>query len=145
MDIYTNPLASEPTPVVLNIHGGSRNHGEKESETGYGSFFTNGHGVLNVEYRLVDFASAPAAIQDVRCALIYIYIHAKVLNIDTNKIVVMGGSSGKHLALMTGFLADDKQFDSYCEYDGEIKVAAIYDKYGPTDLTLLRDLSSAKR
>jgi acetyl esterase/lipase len=96
MDLYTNPDAEKPTPLVINIHGGGWNHGAKETQTGFGSFFNNGYAVANVEYRLVDVAPAPAAIQDVRCALIYIYRHAEELNIDTNKIVVMGGSSGGH-------------------------------------------------
>jgi len=145
MDLYTNPNSEKPTPVVINIHGGGWNHGVKESQTGYGSFFKNGYAVANVEYRLVDVAPAPAAIQDVRCALIYLYKHAKELNIDTNKIVVMGGSSGGHLALMAGLLANDKRFDTNCSYDGEIKVAAIIDKYGVTDLVPLSDWKSAKR
>lgn len=144
MDLYTNPKSETPTPVVINIHGGGWNHGVKESQTGYGSFFKNGYAVANVEYRLVDVAPAPAAIEDVRCALIYLYTHAKALNIDTNKIVVMGGSSGGHLALMAGLLANDKKFDTNCKYDGDIKVAAIIDKYGVTDLVPLNKWKSAK-
>jgi acetyl esterase/lipase len=145
MDLYTNPDAEKPTPLVINIHGGGWNHGAKETQTGFGSFFNNGYAVANVEYRLVDVAPAPAAIQDVRCALIYIYRHAEELNIDTNKIVVMGGSSGGHLALMAGLLGNDRKFDTNCEYDGTIKIAAIIDKYGVTDLVPLSNWSSAKR
>ncbi len=145
MDLYTNPKSETPTPIVINIHGGGWNHGVKETQTGYGSFFKNGFAVANVEYRLVDVAPAPAAIEDVRCALIYIYTHSKELNIDTNKIVVMGGSSGGHLALMAGLLGNDKKFDNNCKYDGEIKVAAIIDKYGVTDLVPLNKWGSAKR
>lgn len=144
MDLYTNPKSDAPTPVVINIHGGGWNHGVKESQTGYGSFFKNGYAVANVEYRLVDVAKAPGAIEDVRCALIYLYTHAKALNIDTNKIVVMGGSSGGHLALMAGLLANDKRFDTNCDYGEEIKVAAIIDKYGVTDLEPLSAWKSAK-
>ncbi|MHB1104976.1 MAG: alpha/beta hydrolase fold domain-containing protein [Lutibacter sp.] len=144
MDLYTNPKSTAPTPVIINIHGGGWNHGVKESQTGYGSFFKNGYAVANVEYRLVDVAKAPGAIEDVRCALIYLYTHAKALNIDTNKIVVMGGSSGGHLALMAGLLTNDKRFDTNCNYDGEIKVAAIIDKYGVTDLEPLNAWKSAK-
>lgn len=144
MDLYTNPKSDAPTPVVINIHGGGWNHGVKESQTGYGSFFKNGYAVANVEYRLVDVAKAPGAIEDVRCALIYLYTHAKALNIDTNKIVVMGGSSGGHLALMAGLLANDKRFDTNCGYEEEIKVAAIIDKYGVTDLEPLSAWKSAK-
>ena len=144
MDLYTNPKSTAPTPVIINIHGGGWNHGVKESQTGYGSFFKNGYAVANVEYRLVDVAKAPGAIEDVRCALIYLYTHAKALNIDTNKIVVMGGSSGGHLALMAGLLTNDKRFDTNCNYDGEIKVAAIIDKYGVTGLEPLSAWKSAK-
>ena len=134
MDLYTNPNSELPTPIVINIHGRGWNHGMKESQTGFGSFFTNGYAVANVEYRLADVAPAPAAIEDVRCALIYLYKHAEELNIDTNKIIVMGASAGGHLALMAGLLASDNRFDSNCEFDGEIEVVAIIDKYGVSDL-----------
>jgi len=135
MDLYTNPVSKEPTPVVVNIHGGGWNHGSKESQTGFKYFFKEGFAVANIEYRLVDVSPAPAAIEDIRCALIYLYQHADALNIDTNKIVIMGSSAGAHLALMAGLLANDKRFDTNCEYDTNIKVAAIIDKYAPTDLT----------
>ncbi len=137
MDIYTNPISEKPTPIVINIHGGGWNHGVKESQTGFGYFFKKGFAVANVEYRLVDVSPAPGAIEDLRCALIYLYKHAKALNIDTNKIVVMGGSTGGHLALMTGLLGNNRKFDTNCEYDTKIKIAAIIDKYAPSDLTLM--------
>lgn len=145
LDLYYNSNSELPTPVVINIHGGGWNHGDKESQTGFGSFFKNGYAVANIEYRLVNVAPAPAAVEDVRCALIYLFANAKEFNIDTNKIVIMGGSSGGHLALMGGLLANDKRFDSNCEFDGEIKVAAIIDKYGVSDLVPLKEWSSAKK
>lgn len=137
MDLYTNPNAETPTPIVINIHGGGWKSGNKESQTGLETFFSNGYAVANVGYRLVDIAPAPAAIEDVRCALLYIYKNAKTLNIDTSKIVVMGGSAGGHLALMAGLLGDNNSFDSNCKNSEHIKVAAIIDKYGVTDLTPL--------
>ncbi|NRD21013.1 alpha/beta hydrolase [Winogradskyella eckloniae] len=145
IDLYSNQNASTPTPILLNIHGGGWNHGEKESQSGFGSFFKNGYAVANVEYRLVDVAPAPAAIEDVRCALIYIYNNAKALNIDTNKIVIMGGSAGGHLALMAGLLGNNSIYDANCTYKGELKVAAIINKYGVTDLVPLKTWKSAKR
>ena len=144
IDLYTNPNAEKPTPVVLNIHGGGWNHGEKESQSGFGSFFKNGYAVANVEYRLVDVAPAPAAIEDVRCALIYLYNNAKTLNIDTTKIVIMGGSAGGHLALMAGLLGNNTIYDADCTYEGELKIAAIINKYGVTDLVPLNKKKSAK-
>lgn len=144
IDLYTNPKAKAPTPIVLNIHGGGWNHGVKESQGGFNSFFKNGYAVANVEYRLVDVSPAPAAIEDVRCALIYLYNNAIALNIDTNKIVIMGGSAGGHLALMVGLLGNNNIYDADCTYDGELKVAAIINKYGVTDLVPLTAWKSAR-
>ena len=134
MDIYFTSKEKKPSPVVINIHGGGWNHGVKESQTGFNTFFKEGFAVANIEYRLTGQATAPAAIEDTRCALIYLIKNAKDLNIDGNKIVIMGGSSGGHLALMGGLLGNDHRFDTYCPGIENIKVAAIIDKYGITDV-----------
>jgi len=134
MDIYLLPNATRPAPIVINIHGGGWNHGVKESQTGFSTFFKAGFAVANIEYRLTSYATAPAAIEDTRCALAYVIAHAKELNIDVSKIVIIGGSAGGHLALMGGLLANDHQFDTNCSGVENIKVAAIIDKYGITDV-----------
>jgi acetyl esterase/lipase len=134
MDIYMPPNTGMLTPVVINIHGGGWNKGQKESQRGFNTFFKAGYAVANVAYRLTGHTPAPAAVEDVRCALVYLINNAQSLNIDVNKIVVMGGSAGGHLALMAGMLGNDKRFDTNCKTDKEIKVAAIVDKYGITDV-----------
>jgi acetyl esterase/lipase len=134
LDLYLPPNTGKPTPVVINIHGGGWNHGTKESQTGFNTFFKMGFAVANIEYRLTPQATAPAAVEDARCALIYLIKNAQALNIDVNKIVVMGGSAGGHLALMAGLLANDHRFDGNCPGVENIKVAAIIDKYGITDV-----------
>jgi acetyl esterase/lipase len=134
MDLYLPPKEKGPSPVVINIHGGGWNHGTKESQSGFSTFFKMGYAVANMEYRLTGQATAPAAVEDARCALIYLIQHATELNIDVNKIVIMGGSSGGHLALMAGLLGNDHRFDTNCPGVEHIKVAAIIDKYGITDV-----------
>ncbi len=134
MDLYLTPKDKGPSPVVINIHGGGWNHGEKESQTGFSTFFKAGFAVANIEYRLTGFATAPAAIEDTRCALIFLIKHANELNIDPKQIVIMGGSSGGHLALMGGLLANDHRFDGNCKGVDGVEVAAIIDKYGITDV-----------
>lgn len=134
LDLYLPPRIKGMSPVVINIHGGGWNHGVKESQTGFSAFFKMGYAVANIEYRLTGQATAPAAVEDTRCALIYLIKHAKELNIDVNKIVIMGGSAGGHLALMGGLLGNDHRFDGNCLGVDNIKVAAIIDKYGITDV-----------
>ncbi|HZH66186.1 MAG TPA: alpha/beta hydrolase [Flavisolibacter sp.] len=133
MDLYL-PGSNKPAPLVINIHGGGWNKGVKESQTGFNTFFKAGFAVANIAYRLTGQATAPAAVEDARCALIYLVKNAKALNIDVTKIVVMGGSAGGHLALMAGMLANDHRFDKACSGVEGIKVAAIIDKYGITDV-----------
>lgn len=134
MDLYLLINAKSPVPLVINIHGGGWNHGVKESQTGYSTFFKAGFAVANIEYRLTGQATAPAAVEDTRCALIYLIKNAKALNIDPERIVIMGGSAGGHLALMGGLLANDPLFDGNCTGTENIKVAAIINKYGITDV-----------
>lgn len=134
VDLYLPPKNQGPSAVVINIHGGGWNHGVKESQTGFSTFFKAGFAVANIEYRLTGQATAPAAIEDTRCALIYLISNAKALNIDVNKIVIMGGSAGGHLALMAGLLANDHTFDRNCPGIETIRVAAIIDKYGIADV-----------
>ena len=133
MDLYL-PASAKPAPLIINIHGGGWNHGVKESQTGFNTFFKAGFAVANIEYRLTGQATAPAAVEDSRCALVYLVQHARALNIDPSRIVVMGGSAGGHLALMAGLLGNDNRFDGACPHNEPIKVAAIIDKYGITDV-----------
>jgi len=135
-DIFYNPTASKPTPIVFNIHGGGWRVGAKEDQSGFGGFFNNGFAVANIEYRLSDVAPAPAAVEDVRAAILYVVEHAKMFNINPDKIVIMGSSAGAHLALMAGLLQKDHRFDGTFKNIENFTIKAIIDKYGPTDLTL---------
>ncbi|NDE78293.1 MAG: alpha/beta hydrolase [Chitinophagaceae bacterium] len=134
VDLYLPPASKKGSPVIINIHGGGWKNGVKESQGGFSTFFKAGFAVANLEYRLTGQATAPAAIEDVRCALIYLIKNAEALHIDKNRIIIMGGSAGGHLALMGGLLGNDHRFDTNCPGVEDIKVAAIIDKYGITDV-----------
>lgn len=144
MDLYLPAKENGPTPIVINIHGGGWNKGNKESQTGFNTFFKRGYAVANIAYRLSQQATAPAAVQDTRCALIYLIKNAKALNIDVNKIVIMGGSAGAHLALMGGLLGSDSRFDTNCPGVKNVKVAAIIDKYGITEVPAWKSKSATQ-
>ena len=135
MDIYLPPKSTKPTPVIINFHGGGWVSGVKESQSnGFRTYFQEGYAVANIEYRMTHEAKAPAAVEDARCALIYLIKNAKALNIDVNKIVIMGGSAGGHLAMMAGLMGDNHLFDTNCLGVNKIKVAGIIDKWGINDV-----------
>lgn len=133
MDLFLPPASNGPSPAIIKIHGGGWTHGTRVSPGGV--YFQMGFALINVEYRFVQVAPAPAAIEDSRCALKYVMDHAKELNIDPKRIVLQGGSAGGHLVLMTGLLGNDRRFDGNCPGDTDMRVAAIVDDYGPTDFT----------
>ena len=133
-DIYYNLTVAKPTPVIFNIHGGGWNKGVKETQGGFTNFFKMGFAVVNIEYRLSQQATAPAAVEDVRAAMLYVVQNAKELNINPGKIVLIGGSAGGHLALMAGLLQHDNRFDGDYKKVKKFTIAAIINKSGITDV-----------
>lgn len=134
LDIYYPTSPSQPVPLLINIHGGGWNHGEKEAQSGFNSLFAQEIAVANIEYRMTPQATAPAAVVDARCAMMYLLENAAKYNIDVNRIVFMGSSAGAHLALTAGYLQNDNRYDTGSNYSGEYKIVAVIDKYGPANL-----------
>lgn len=144
LDIYSRP-GTAPTsgPVLLHFHGGGWARGARpEGWAGFRPFLAAGFSVIAVEYRLAGEASAPAAVEDARCALHWVGVHAARMGFDPQRVVMAGTSAGAHLALMAGLLPGTNDIDPP-ECAGAPRAAAILDFYGPTDLTALRPGSAA--
>jgi acetyl esterase/lipase len=134
LDVY-QPAGENAHPTLIYFHGGGWVSGSKETsflETV--PFLEKGWAVVNVEYRLARTSLAPAAVEDCRCALHWVYDHASDYKFDTERIVTMGNSAGGHLALTTGMLPVSAGLDRECPPEKEVKVAAIIDWYGITDV-----------
>jgi acetyl esterase/lipase len=135
LDLYLPRDRSKPVPIVLLFHGGGWNHGAKEDvQRGVLPFLKLGWAVANVEYRLLQVAPAPAAVEDARCALLWLVAHAETLGLDPERIITTGSSAGAHLALMAGLLPPGSQFDKNCAAGTRYRVAVIINKYGITDV-----------
>jgi acetyl esterase/lipase len=139
LDLYVTRTPAKPLPTLIWIHGGGWTGGTKESATGIPAFLAMGMNVVNVEYRLARVAPAPAAVEDCRCALRWVIQHAKEYGIDTARLVVSGGSAGGHLALTTGMLPASAGLDRQCPGPDNLKVAAIVNWYGISDVNELLD------
>lgn len=135
LDVITAGQKSEARPTIIYFHGGGWQAGTKEQTflTPL-PFLAKGFDVVNVEYRLSPVSLAPAAVEDCRCALRWVYRHAKEYGFDTTKVVLEGHSAGGHLSLMTGMLDSASPFDNECPGAEDLKVAAIVNYFGPTDL-----------
>jgi acetyl esterase/lipase len=140
LDVYTQRGAATPAPTLIYFHGGGWTGGTKEgSSLTFLPFLNMGWNVVNVEYRLAKVSPAPAAVEDCLCALRWVYRNAKQYNIDLTKLVVTGNSAGGHLALTTGMVPASAGLDRQCPGAETLKVAAVINWYGITDVVDLLD------
>ena len=147
LDVYQPRGVTSPNPTLIYFHGGGWTNGSKEgSALTFLPYLEMGWTVVNVAYRLADAAHAPAAVEDCRCVLRWVYRNADQHNFDLDKLVVTGNSAGGHLALTTGMLPESAGLDRQCPGNRrrawstgttsteELKVAAIINWYGITDV-----------
>ncbi len=135
LDVWYPHESNTPTPTLVYFHGGGWIFGTKEgSILQFLPFLERGWRVVNVEYRMASNSLAPAAVEDSRCALRWVFRNAKQYNFDTSKIVLTGHSAGGHLALITGMLPDGTGLDNNCYGDEKLNVAAIINWYGISDV-----------
>ncbi len=155
LDLYLPRDRNAPKPTLILFHGGGWVAGQKERNVLWLlPYLSMGWAVINVEYRIARNSLAPAAVEDCRCALRWAMSNAKQYNLDASKFVLTGTSAGGHLALITGMLPAQTAFDRQCPTpdsirwakgtEPEIKVAAIVNWFGITDVADLIDGPNAK-
>lgn len=122
--------ALQDRPGVIVIHGGGWVEGDKERmlEAFCLPFVQHGFVVANVEYRLAQAATAPAAVNDVLEAAKWFRDRAADYKVDPNRIIVIGSSAGGHLAMMVGMAPESAGLGP------SIKIAAIINFYGISDV-----------
>ena len=135
LDIWYPRDNPNPTPTLVYIHGGGWIFGTKEGSVyQFLPYLERGWRVVNVEYRMAGNSLAPGAVEDTRCALRWIYRNAAQWKFDTSKIVLTGHSAGGHLSLITAMLPKGTPIDNRCYGDEDLKVAAVVNWYGISDV-----------
>ena len=133
------------SPLVIVIHGGSWQSGDSRQLPELNSYLAKkGFNVASINYRLAPAYKAPVPVEDTKDAIKYFIENAEELNIDTNKIVLLGRSAGAQIALNAAYdfhLPNIKGVVSYygpadMVWGGQIKVSKlvlntdlIYDNY----------------
>jgi len=135
LDVWQRKDATAPVPTLIYYHGGGWIFGDRTGDTLlFLPYLEMGWNVINVEYRMASVSLAPAAVEDCRCALRWAMRNAKQYHIDTDRIVLTGHSAGGHLSLITGMLPDGTSLDHNCYGEEKLRVAAIINWYGISDV-----------
>ena len=86
--------------------------------------------VASISYRFLQQASWSTMAKDVSDAFKFLKANESKYHIDMERVLIHGESAGAHLALQYGLVDHSKE---------GIKVKAIIDLFGPTDLVALSD------
>lgn len=144
LDLYlrSNRDKSARSPAVLIIHGGGWVGGDKAAAREFNIGTTlalHGYVAASVNYWMNVKDRWPTNLQDCKNAVRYLRKHAEELQIDPDRIGVIGGSAGGHLALMVAYTSDVKELEPDQPYPGvSDRVRGVVDMYGITDLLTRR-------
>lgn len=128
MDVYLPADRTSNTKLLVFIHGGGWNTGDKSDFTVIlSSLKGNGFAYANLNYRLANAAigiTLEDQAADIRAALDLLIAKSTDFVISPDQIIIAGHSAGGHLALYTAY---------HNNGDGAIKAAISL--AGPTDVT----------
>lgn len=139
-----NPKPERGWPVIIAIHGGAWQSGDKADMQKFADEFCGaGYAVVSPNYRLSTASSGwystkwPAQLVDVQSAICYVWSNAATFGLNRNKLATLGVSAGGHLATMAA-LRDDRNISALMFLHPRHPSVAV-DLDGEMDMTLAGD------
>ncbi len=117
---------------IIYLHGSGWHYGDKD--LGTRPFFRHlsgqGHVILDLAYALAPKARLEDMLSDVNRAIRWMKTNGEQYGVRADRIVLMGGSAGGHLALLTAYTQAERPKE-------ETSVCGVVSYYGLTDLVAL--------
>ena len=133
-DLWLPPPSVPRTGLaVLYLFGGAWHYMNKDLWTGHilRAIASQGHVVMNASYTLAPEANVPAMVGDVRQAIVWLKGHGATYGVNPARIVLMGCSSGAHLALLTAYTPHHPAFRAV---QSDVSVRGVISDSGFVDL-----------
>ena len=126
LDLYRTKNPKKQKPLIVFVHGGSWQHGNKRDYLFIGETFAReGYDVAVINYHLAPEHIFPAFVDDLAQAIHYLVQNQDKLNISTDNIILMGHSAGAFNVMSVVYSAESQNF----KYKDQIK--AIVGLAGP--------------
>jgi len=138
LDFYRPRNIVKPLPLLVFIHGGGWKGGKRSDYLVYlTAFAKRGYITATVSYRLLKDGPYPACADDITDAVQWFYRNGEKYGYDPDKIALIGGSAGAHLALLAAYewKKPNDSIDSIAKVEPRHRIKAVVDIYGPIDLT----------
>lgn len=139
-DLWQPAAGVPPSGVaVVYLHGSAYYFLDKDLGTRpmFRSLTARGHVVVDVAYRLFPETDVPGMVSDAKRAIAWVRSRSAELGVDPERIVVAGGSSGGHLALLAAYTDDDPAFTPAELTGHDLRVRAVVSLYGQVSLEAL--------
>ena len=148
LDLYLPKTpASEKLPLVVFIHGGAWQAGDKAGGAGRVLPYVRSgeYAGASIGYRLTGDAGWPAQIHDCKAAIRWLRGTAATHGIDPDRIAVIGSSAGGHLVAMLGTAGDVEMLEGALGEFPEVssEVTCVVDFFGPANLLTMGDFPSS--
>lgn len=122
LNVY-RPLLSGKYPALIIIYGGAWRSGTPDDYEKFSCYMAaRGYSAIAIDYRHAPEYKFPSQLEDVETALRYIQDHANELEVDLERVAVIGRSAGGHLASLAAYKQD------------ALPLRAVVNYYGPVDL-----------
>jgi acetyl esterase/lipase len=139
-DIVKPPATIKPSGLAfIFLHGGAFYTMDKNFRTEelFRHLAAQGHVIMDVAYRRAFETDLMGMIQDVKRAIAWMKENAGPYSVDSERIIVGGGSSGGYLALMAAYTSTDPRFTPSDLKGKKITCAAVIAEYPVSDLEAL--------
>lgn len=137
LDIYRPKNIEKPLPLLVFIHGGGWRGGERGDYLPYLiPFALEGYVTATVSYRLIADGPYPACAEDITDALGWFYRNGTNYGYNHDRIALIGGSAGAHLAMLAAYgWGNLHRYNDSSVIAEENHVKVVVEIYGPVDLT----------
>lgn len=128
-------------PLVVFIQGSAWFEQNTACNLGHLSDFARrGYVIATVQYRPSTLAPFPAQAKDAKDAVRFMVQNAAEYHVNPASVTLWGDSSGGHTALMAGITMSDADYPAHDDAPGAqptVKISAIIDYYGPSDIIMM--------